>query len=130
MEKYLVRVNGKEYEVELEKIDSPVSHTEHFQKAEAIAKAVPKEGPSDEPVKAASASVKEGVNYLEAGAAGKVFKIVKKAGEQVSKGDTVIILEAMKMEIPMVSTWDGTVNQIIVNEGQPVEAGDKLAAIL
>ncbi len=129
MEKYLVRVNGKEYEVEIEKIDSPVSHTEHFQKAEAASRTAPKQEPVKEQAKA-SASVTEGVNYLEAGAAGKVFKIVKKAGETVAKGENVIILEAMKMEIPMVSLWDGTVNQILVSEGQAVEAGDKLAAIL
>ena len=106
MEKYIIKVNGKEYEVEVEKVGS---------------------GQQASPA-APAASVQDGVR-LEAGAAGKVFRIVKKAGESVSKGDTVIILEAMKMEIPMVSTADGTVKEITVSEGQPVEAGDLLAVI-
>ncbi len=130
MEKYLVKVNGKEYEVEIEKIDTPQSHTEHFQKAEAASRQTPKPSASEPSGPAVSSSVKEGMNYLEAGAAGKVFKIVKKAGEKVSKGETMIILEAMKMEIPMVSQWDGTINQVLVTEGQAVEAGDKLAAVM
>ena len=130
MEKYLVRVNSKEYEVEIEKVNSPSSHTEHFQKAEAVARTAPKEVPQVKAESQASGSVRADVNYLEAGAAGKVFKIVKKAGEKVAKGETVIILEAMKMEIPMVSLVDGTINQVLVSEGQQVEAGDKLAAIL
>ena len=130
MEKYIVRVNGKEYEVELEKVETPVSHTEHFRKAEAASRTVVRETATKENQAPTSGSVKEGVNYLEAGAAGKVFKIVKKAGESVAKGETMIILEAMKMEIPMVSLWDGTVNQVLVSEGQQVEAGEKLAAVL
>ena len=129
MEKYIVRVNGKEYEVELEKVEEVSSLTEHFKKHEEKAKVMTKpEQKSEEPK--ASASVTPGANYLEAGAAGKVFKIVKKPGETVKKGDTVIILEAMKMEIPLVSSWDGSIGEVCVNEGQPVEAGDRLAVII
>ena len=120
MEKYIIKVNGKEYEVEVEKVGSG-------QQASPAAAAPAPVAPAPAP-KAPAASVQDGIR-LEAGAAGKVFRIVKKAGESVSKGDTVIILEAMKMEIPMVSTADGTVKEIIVSEGQPVEAGDLLAVI-
>lgn len=123
MEKYIIKVNGKEYEVEVEKVGSGQQASPAAPVAAAPAPVAPAPAP-----KAPAASVQDGVR-LEAGAAGKVFRIVKKAGESVSKGDTVIILEAMKMEIPMVSTADGTVKEIIVSEGQPVEAGDLLAVI-
>ncbi|MBQ1690922.1 MAG: biotin/lipoyl-binding protein [Firmicutes bacterium] len=123
MEKYIIKVNGKEYEVEVKKVGSGQQASPAAPAAAAPAPVAPAPAP-----KAPAASVQDGVR-LEAGAAGKVFRIVKKAGESVSKGDTVIILEAMKMEIPMVSTADGTVKEITVSEGQPVEAGDLLAVI-
>ena len=122
MEKYIVRVNGKEYEVEVEKVgggaDAPVAEAP---KQEAPAVEAPK--PKAAPQGAVSG------NVLEAGAAGKGFKILKKPGDKITKGETVIILEAMKMEIPMVSPWEGTLGEVLVNEGQPVEAGDRLAII-
>lgn len=119
MEKYLVRVNGKEYEVELERVDSA-------QPANAVQpEPVQKPAPQAAPANAAPAKG----TVLEAGAAGKVFKILKKPGDKVEKGETVVILEAMKMEIPMVATASGTIDTLFVSEGQPVEAGDKLLTI-
>ena len=66
---------------------------------------------------------------IEAGAAGKVFKIEANVGATVKKGDTVIILEAMKMEIPMVAPQDGTVASVDVAVGDSVEAGTVLATL-
>ena len=66
---------------------------------------------------------------IEAGAAGKVFKVEASVGQAVKKGDTVLILEAMKMEIPQVAPEDGTVASINVNVGDPVEAGAVLATL-
>ena len=59
----------------------------------------------------------------------RTFKIEKKAGDAVSKGDTVIIIEAMKMEIPIVAPQDGTVASIDCSVGDPVEAGAVLATM-
>ena len=81
------------------------------------------------PAAAPAASAGAGANRIEAGAAGKVFKIEAKVGQTVSKGDTVIILEAMKMEIPMVSPVDGTIASIDCAVGDPVEAGSLLATV-
>ena len=119
MEKYIVRVNGREYEVEVEKVGegAPVQMAQ-----ETAAK------PAAPAPQAASSAQAKGT-VLEAGAAGKVWKIVKKAGDKIEKGETAVILEAMKMEIPMVATVSGVIDTIFVSEGQPVEAGDKLLTI-
>lgn len=128
MEKYIVRVNGKEYEVEIEKAGDTGKAAEAPSQVREV-KAAP-EAAKQAPAPKKQEAAPEGASMLKAGAAGKVFKILKKAGDPVANGETVIILEAMKMEIPMVSQVDGTVNQVLVNEGQPVEAGDDLAVII
>ena len=66
---------------------------------------------------------------VEAGAAGKVFKIEASVGQSVKKGDAVVIIEAMKMEIPVVAPEDGTVASIDVAVGDAVEAGAVLATL-
>ena len=66
---------------------------------------------------------------IEAGAAGKVFIIDKKAGDAVKRGDTILVLEVMKMETPVVAPEDGTVASIEVSAGQAVEAGALLATM-
>ncbi|WP_456327104.1 biotin/lipoyl-containing protein [Archaeoglobus sp.] len=60
---------------------------------------------------------------------GVVTKIIVKEGESVKKGDTIMILEAMKMENEVKSPKDGIVKQIVVKEGDRVEVGDVLAVI-
>jgi biotin carboxyl carrier protein len=60
---------------------------------------------------------------------GKVLKIEKKAGEHVEEDDVVVVLEAMKMEIPVVAPVSGTVKEIKVAPGQAVEAEQVLAEI-
>jgi acetyl-CoA carboxylase biotin carboxyl carrier protein len=56
--------------------------------------------------------------------AGNVWKIVVKPGDHVSEGQDVVILESMKMEIPVSSEVSGIVDEIIVNEGDFVNDGD------
>ena len=56
--------------------------------------------------------------------AGNVWKITVKPGDQVSEGQDVVILESMKMEIPISSEVNGIVDEIIVNEGDFVNDGD------
>jgi acetyl-CoA carboxylase biotin carboxyl carrier protein len=56
--------------------------------------------------------------------AGNVWKVVVKLGDQVSEGQDVVILESMKMEIPISSEVSGIVDEIIVNEGDFVNDGD------
>ena len=58
-----------------------------------------------------------------------MFKLEASVGQAVKKGDAVVILEAMKMEIPVVAPQDGTVASIDVAVGDPVEAGALLATL-
>jgi biotin carboxyl carrier protein len=60
---------------------------------------------------------------------GKVLKIEKQAGERVEEDDVVVVLEAMKMEIPVVAPAGGVVKEIKVTPGQAVEAEQELAVI-
>ena len=117
MEKYIVRVNGKEFEVEVEKAG--------IVPAESKVQVQDEAAPVSQPAKQAESKG----TVLEAGAAGKIWKILKKPGDKIEKGEDAVILEAMKMEIPVVATVSGTVETVFVSEGQPVEAGDKLLTI-
>lgn len=66
---------------------------------------------------------------IEAPMVGKVLKIEKKVGEHVDEDEVVIVMEAMKMEIPVVAPTGGTVKEIKVTAGQAVEAEQVLAII-
>lgn len=66
---------------------------------------------------------KGGAGVLLTQMPGKVVKLFKKAGDSVSKGETVLILEAMKMENEIKSGVDGVIKSINVKEGQALEAG-------
>jgi acetyl-CoA carboxylase biotin carboxyl carrier protein len=58
-----------------------------------------------------------------------VWKVVAKAGDDVEEGDTLVILESMKMEIPVIAETDGVVREIAVNEGDVVQEGDLIAVV-
>jgi acetyl-CoA carboxylase biotin carboxyl carrier protein len=58
-----------------------------------------------------------------------VWKVVVAAGDQVEDGDTLVILESMKMEIPVVSECSGVVVGVAVNEGDVIQEGDLIATV-
>jgi len=64
---------------------------------------------------------------VETEVTGKVWKLVAKVGDQLSEDDPILILESMKMEIPVVAPFDGTVTEISVAEGDTVDEGDIIA---
>lgn len=124
MKNYTITVNGSVYDVVVEE-----GQTSGAPKAAAPAapRAVPKAAPA--PAAAPAAGGAAGSVKIEAGAAGKVFKIEANVGQAVKKGDAVVIVEAMKMEIPVVAPQDGTVASIDVAVGDAVEAGALLATL-
>ena len=124
MKNYTITVNGNVYDVVVEEgatSGAPVAA------APVAPKAAPKAAPA--PAAAPAATGAAGSIKIEAGAAGKVFKVEATVGQAVKKGDAVVILEAMKMEIPVVAPQDGTVASINVAVGDPVEAGALLATM-
>jgi acetyl-CoA carboxylase biotin carboxyl carrier protein len=60
---------------------------------------------------------------------GAVWKIVTKPGDRVAEGDALMIVESMKMEIPVLAEEGGTVAEILVSEGQPVSEGQTVALL-
>jgi acetyl-CoA carboxylase biotin carboxyl carrier protein len=60
---------------------------------------------------------------------GTIFKIEIEHGSKVTAGEEIIILESMKMEIPIEAPVDGIVKEILIKEGQAVEEGDVVAVI-
>lgn len=122
MKNYTITVNGNVYDVTVEEKGAgaaPVAPA-----PAAAPKAAPKAAPA-----AAPKAVGAGSIQVKAGAAGKVFKIEANVGQSVQTGDTVIIIEAMKMEIPVVAPEAGTVASIDVAVGDAIEAGAVLATL-
>ena len=66
---------------------------------------------------------------IKAHITGTVWKIEVKVGDKVEEGTTVVILESMKMEMPVESEDEGTVKAILVNEGQAVTEGQILVEL-
>ena len=108
MKNYTITVNGNVYDVTVEEAGSTGA-------APAPRKAAPAPKAAAAPAPAAASGA--GNVKIEAGAAGKVFKIEASAGQAVKKGDTVLVLEVMKMETAVVAPEDGTVASINVSVG-------------
>ncbi|HEX4432377.1 MAG TPA: biotin/lipoyl-binding carrier protein [Frankiaceae bacterium] len=58
-----------------------------------------------------------------------VWKVVASAGDSVAAGDTLVILESMKMEIPVLAEEGGTLTELAVSEGDVVQEGDLIARL-
>ena len=66
---------------------------------------------------------------IEAPMVGKILKIEKQVGDQVEEDEVVVVMEAMKMEIPIVAPTSGVLKEVKVSPGQAVEAEEVLAVI-
>lgn len=121
MKNYTITVNGNVYDVVVEEKGAGAAPA-----AAPVAApvATPKAAPAAPKAAAAAGSI-----AVKAGAAGKVFKIEASVGQSVQAGDAVVIIEAMKMEIPVVAPEAGTVASIDVAVGDAVEAGAVLATL-
>ncbi len=121
MKNYTITVNGTVYDVTVEEGgagSAPVRAA-----APKAAPAAPAAAPAPAPAGDA------GSIEVSASVPGKVFKVEASVGQAVKSGDPIIILEAMKMEIPVVAPEDGTVASIDVSVGDAVESGDVLATL-
>lgn len=117
MKNYTITVNGTVYDVTVE---------EGGAGSAPVRAAAPKAAPAAAPAAPAAGA---GSVEVKASVPGKVFKIEAPAGTAVKTGDAIVILEAMKMEIPVVAPQDGTVASINVAVGDAIENGDVLATM-
>ncbi len=120
MKNYTITVNGNVYDVTVEETGSTSAPAAAPRRAAA---------PAAAPAAPKPAAGKAGSVKIEAGAAGKVFKLDAKVGQSVKKGETILTLEIMKMETPVVAPQDGTVASIEVTVGDSVESGALLATL-
>jgi acetyl-CoA carboxylase biotin carboxyl carrier protein len=70
-----------------------------------------------------------GMTDIEAHITGTVWKIECAVGDAIEEGDTVVILESMKMEMPVEAEDAGTVTEVLCEEGQAVSEGDTLVVL-
>ena len=115
MKNYTITVNGTSYDVTVEEKGGTSPSPSRSSKREEK--------------KAAANTKSAGSVKIEAGAAGKVFKIEKHIGDSVKEGETVLILEVMKMETPVVAPVSGVIATLEVQEGQAIEANALLATM-
>ena len=116
MSKYKITINGKEYEMDVELMDGS---------APAVKAPAKVSKPAPAPVsKAAPAAAPKGATVSPM--PGTILKVNVKEGDTVKAGDSVVILEAMKMENDITSPKDGVVKKLFVSEKQAVAKGEAL----
>ena len=123
-----VSVNGIQFEVELKRPINPV-HAIKKPKVAAPKPAAPAPAPAAAPVAATPAAAPGSGNPVKAPLPGTISSISVKVGDQVNVGDTVLVLEAMKMQNNIEAEYAGTVTSIVVNPGDSVMEGAVLLTI-
>lgn len=131
LKKYKISVDGKSYEVEVEDIDSRASVNARSAPAAApvstpAAPAAPAAPESSARPVSAAADIKG--ETLRAPMPGTILSVAASVGQNVKRGEILLVLEAMKMENEIVAHIDGTVSAIYVQKGSTVNAGDVLVA--
>ena len=128
--KYKVTLNDRVYEVEVEQGEAMLTDEYAVKAPAAPAAAAP--APVAAPAAAAPSAPSAGLasgEVVKSPMPGNILKINVAQGQQVSEGEVLIILEAMKMENEIVATRAGTVSQVAVSKGQVVETGTPLIVI-
>ncbi len=120
LKNYTITVNGVAYDVTVEENEGGLAAPMSAPRME-VPKAAPKA--------AAAPSGAQGSKKITAGAAGKIIKIDVKVGDTIKVGQSVGVIEMMKMENPIVSSHDGVVATVDTKEGAMVEAGQVLVTL-
>ncbi len=143
--KYIATINGKRYEVEVERVDEyksldrngvaapkapTLASTAPAQRPAAPAPvAAPAPAPAPVAAPAPAAAPAAGGTTVEAPMPGKVLDVKVAVGQAVKYGTVVAVMEAMKMETEIVAPADGTVSQILVKAGDPVDTGAAMVVL-
>lgn len=123
--KYIVSLNGKDYEVEVERGQAVLLNVTQAAAPAAAAAPTPAAAPAAAPAPTPAAAPANG-EVVAAPMPGVILNVVAKPGDQVKAGDTVLTLEAMKMENEISAPHDGVVSQILVAKGANVDTGAPL----
>ena len=129
MKSYRVHIDGKSYEVDIEELGDSPRQTAPLATARPAApprQASPQAGTAPA---AATAATAAGSDVIVAPMPGTILRIAVTTGDRVGKGDTLLILEAMKMENEILAPRDGSVAQVHVASGASVNAGDALITL-
>jgi len=124
MKKYVITVNGTKYEVEVEEAG--------FASSKAAPAPAPRPVEIERPVAQkteTSAPSAGSTKKVTAPMPGNILKVNVRAGDVVKKGQSLLILEAMKMENDIVSPFDGKVSAVKAEKGKAVAVGDLLVSI-
>jgi len=129
--KYVVTINQKNYEVEVEQGQARLVKTTETAAAPVTAQVVTAAPAAPAPQAAAPAPAVQtaGGDAIKAPMPGTILQIVKSAGASVKEGETILILEAMKMENEIMAPRDGVIAQIVTAKGASVNTGDVLAVL-
>ncbi len=135
MKKFLIKVNGSQYEVEVEEVRDgsvpvyvPAAPVVSAPVAAPVQAAAPAPA-APAPEKKAATGGTAGAVKINAPMPGTILKVVASVGDNVKRGQVLVVLEAMKMENEIVAPSDGEVASINVAKGASVNAGDLLASI-
>lgn len=121
--KYIVNLNGKSYEVEVEETEAVITSVTDAAPASAPTPAAAPAAPA-----APAAAPADGTKVI-APMPGTILAVNKAVGDAVNAGDIIVILEAMKMENEIVAPAAGTIKQILVQKGSNVDTDAVLAVI-
>ena len=124
MKKYEIEINNEVYRVSVRELNADADMSTHSNQSNPV----PEKETSPEPSTPQPASSADGLE-IKAPMAGTIYKIEVAPGDTVSKGDTVIVLEAMKMENEIVAPEDGVVGEIFINLNERVESGQLLLTL-
>lgn len=122
MKKFNVIVNGKSYDVAVEELGEGAAPA-------AVAAAPAPAAAAPAPAAAAPAPAVGAGEKVTAPMPGTILDVKVANGATVSKGDVIMVLEAMKMENDIVAPCDGSVTSIVVKKGDTVQSGDTLATV-
>jgi biotin carboxyl carrier protein len=131
MKKYVIRVNGKAYDVEVEEIKGSVPVKTPAEISSPPSQDVrPKPDHSSQQKAEPVAGVLSGSNKrIVAPMTGTIVKVFVEPGDTVDTGDVLLVLEAMKMENDVIATIQGKVDSVHVTEGTMVNASDMLITL-
>lgn len=125
MKKYRVNVNGTNYEIELELVDE----NEIKSSVTSAPAAAPVAPAASTPAPAPAAPAPAGGEKIESPMPGTILSVNVAAGDSITKGQVLMILEAMKMENEIMSPIDGKVISVNTSKGATVEAGTLLCVV-